>query len=193
MIDPLTRDPVKTLGNIDSLDPNGLRSPRLRFHANSRIAKPILGHLITMAPHVKEHLLIHEAWLEEGHSTGAVGHITEVIDGLESYQRYPAARLVIHYLDFEVPALRICKGRHSQQQRDYPDHLIAPIHGAILGNYISLLKFQLHPSIHPSTNPLIHSSTHPFIHSSTHPFIRRCPTHPILLPKSGRLLPSPGG
>jgi len=74
-------------------------------HLRAAIAESILRIFVAVALHEKEHCLVHQARLEEGHRARRVGVVADVVNGLEFDQWHAAPRFRVDHVDAEVVVL----------------------------------------------------------------------------------------
>ena len=79
----------------------------------SAITETILGKLVAVAADEKEHFLVHQPGLVEGHDAVAVGEVAEPMDGLQLDQRHAPSALIVDDLDFERPLGGLGRGESS--------------------------------------------------------------------------------
>ena len=83
---------VKPLGNVQALDSHNGSVARFGLQAHASVAEAVLRKFISVASHVKEYRLVHQAWLVKCHATGAVGKEAQMVDRLQLDHRHLAEK-----------------------------------------------------------------------------------------------------
>src|SRR5262249_32680340 len=100
-IDPGPCDPIEPLRQVAAADQDPGRSPLDDLHGLSGVSEGVLGRFVTVTLDEEKNLPVEQARLVEGHDAVAVGHVANLVDGLEFHQGYAAPGLLIDDLDAE--------------------------------------------------------------------------------------------